>query len=123
MQITHKHIKFNCSANIISPQTLKRRTSPEETLFGHLLVVEATAPAGGVAVSGEAVSEIVVQHVGQSPRDAFPGHDEDDDDGVGTVVAGTLPHQTQQLLLLAAAADHLTGQSTFTLGFTFPGGG
>lgn len=65
----------------------------------------------------------MVQHVSQSPRDAFPGHDEDDDDGVGTVVAGTLPHQTQQLLLLAATADHLTGQSTFTLGFTFPEGG
>lgn len=100
---------INCSANKISPPTLKRRTSPEKTPFSHLLVVEATAPAGGVAVSGEAVSEIVVQHVGQSPWDAFPGHDEDDDDGVGTMVSGTLPHQTQQLLLLAATADHLMG--------------
>lgn len=78
-----------------------------------LLVVEAAAPAGGVSVFGEAVGEVVVQHVSQTPWDSLPGHDEDDNDSVLAVVAGALPHQTQQLLLLAAATDHLAGQSAW----------
>lgn len=78
-------------------------------LHGHLLIIEATAAAGGVAVFGESVRELVVQHVSQGPRDTFPGHNEDDDDSVGTVVASALTHQTQQLLCFAAATDHLIG--------------
>lgn len=74
---------------------------------GNSLVVEAAAPAGGVAVLGEGVAELAVQLVGQPPRHALPGHDEDDDYGVGAVVAGPMPHQTQQLLRLTATTDHL----------------
>lgn len=79
----------------------------------HSLIIEATAAAGGVAIFGEAVRELAVQRVGQGLRHTFPGHDEDDDDSVGTVVAGTLAHQTQQLLCIAAAADDLTGKAVY----------
>lgn len=78
------------------------------------LVVKAAAPAGGVSVFGEAVGDVVVQQVGQTSRDSLPGHDEDDDDGVLAVVAGALSHQTQQLLLFVAAADHLMGRRSAT---------
>lgn len=80
--------------------------------MSYSLIVEATASAGGVAVFGESATELVVQLVSQGPRDTFPGHNEDDDDSVGTVVACTLSHQTQQLLRLAATTDHLTGNSS-----------
>lgn len=83
-----------------------------DKLFSHSLVVESTAAAGGVAVFGKALSEFAVQQVGQGPPDALPGQDEDDDDSVGTVMPRTLTHQTQQLLCLAAATDHLTGNTT-----------
>lgn len=79
----------------------------------HSLVIEATAAAGGVAVFGEAVCELAVQRVGQGLRHTFPGHNEDDDDSVGTVVASALAHQTQQLLCLAAAPDDLTGKAVY----------
>lgn len=69
-------------------------------------VVEATAPTGRVPVFGERVTELPVQLVGQRPGDAFPRHDEDDDDGVGAVVTRSLTHQTQQLLRLVRAANH-----------------
>lgn len=77
--------------------------------LSHLLVVKSTAAAGGVAVFGEAVGQIPVQHIRHGPRDAFPGQNDDDDDGVGTVMAGALAYQAQQLLRLAASTDHLTG--------------
>lgn len=75
----------------------------------HLLVIKSTAAAGGVAVFGEAVGQIPVQHVRHGPRDAFPGQNDDDDDGVGAVMAGALADQAQQLLRLVASTDHLTG--------------
>lgn len=81
--------------------------------ISYLLIIEATASAGGVAIFGEAVSELVVQRVSQSPRDTFPGHNQDDDDSVGTVMTSTLTNQTQQLLFLAATTDHLTGNRAY----------
>lgn len=81
--------------------------------ISYLLIIEAAASAGGVAIFGEAVSELVVQRVSQSPRDTFPGHNQDDDDSVGTVMTSTLTNQTQELLLLAATADYLMGNRAF----------
>ena len=81
--------------------------------ISYLLIIEAAASAGGVAIFGEAVSELVVQRVSQSPWDTFPGHNQDDDDSVGTVMTSTLTNQTQELLLLAATADYLMGNRAF----------
>lgn len=81
--------------------------------ISYSLIIEATASAGGVAISSEAVREFTVQLVSHGPWDTFPRHNEDDDDSVGTVVAGTLTHQTQELLCLAATTDHLTGNSAY----------
>jgi len=72
-----------------------------------LLVVQAAAAAGGVAVLGEGVGELLVQRVAQRAGDALPGQDQDDDDGVLAMVAGPVPHQAQQLLLLVVSPDHL----------------
>lgn len=83
------------------------RSQPGLWWWWDLLVVEAAAAAGGVAVLGEGVGEFLVQRVAQRARDALPGQDEDDDDGVLAVVAGPVPHQAQQLLLLVVSADHL----------------
>lgn len=58
------------------------------------LIIEATASAGGVAKLGEGASDLVVQLVSQSSWDTFPGQDDDDDDRIGTVVAGAMTHQT-----------------------------
>lgn len=66
---------------------------------------------------GEGVGDLSVQFVSQGPRDTFPGYNDDDDDSVGTVMARTLPHQTQQLLFLAAPSDHLTGNKAGELSF------
>lgn len=81
--------------------------------ISYSLIIQAAASAGGVAKFGEGVTELVVQLVSQAPWDTFPGHNEDDDDSVGTVVACTLTHQTQQLLCLAASTDHLTGKRAY----------
>lgn len=75
---------------------------------GHSLVIEATAAAGGVSIFGEAAGQIPVQHIRHGPWDAFPGQNDDDDDGIGTVMAGALSDQAQQLFCLIAATDHLT---------------
>lgn len=77
--------------------------------FSYSLIVETTASAGGIAIFGEAVRKFSVQHISHGPRNSFPSQNEDDDDGVFTVVASTVSHQTQQLLCLAATTDHLTG--------------
>lgn len=89
-------------------QTSLFRTQCQKLPAGYSLIVQATASAGGVAIFGEGVTELAVQLVSQGPRDTFPGHNEDDDDSVGTVVACTMTHQTQQLLCLAPPAYHLT---------------
>lgn len=73
------------------------------------LIVEAAASAGGVAMFGEGVAQLAVQLVSYGPRDAFPGQNKDDDDGVCTVVARTVTHQTQQLFCLTPTTDHLEG--------------
>lgn len=83
--------------------------------IGYSLIIQAAASTGGVAILGEGVTELAVQLVCQGPRDTFPGHNEDDDDSVVTVVARTLAHQTQQLLRLAATTDHLTEKRSLLL--------
>lgn len=81
--------------------------SPGAVAHSDLLVVQAAAAAGGVAVLGEGVGELLVQRVTQRAGDAFPGQDEDDDDSVLAVVTGPVPHQAEQLLLLVVSPDHL----------------
>lgn len=64
---------------------------------------------------GERVCDLSVQLVSQGPRYTFPGYNDDDDDSIVTAMACTLPHQTQQLLFLAASTDHLTGNTACEL--------
>lgn len=104
-------IKTNCLRS--HAQTCMLENLRQSVPISHSLIIEATAAAGGVAVFGDAVSELTVQRVGHGPRDSLPGQNEDDDDSVGTVVAGTLTHQTQQLLCLVAATDHLIGNTAY----------
>lgn len=75
----------------------------------HVLIIEATSPAGGVPVLPQGVGELLVQGVSKAAGDALPGQDEDDDDGVLAVVARPVPHQAEQLLLQRVPADHLQG--------------
>lgn len=75
----------------------------------HILIVEATSPAGGVPVLPEGVSELLVEGVSEAAGDALPGQDEDDDHGVLAVVACPVPHQAEQLLFQRVPADHLWG--------------
>ena len=77
------------------------------TQLSDLLVIEATAPAGGVAVLGDGLTDLPVQLVAHVPRHALPGHDEDDDDSVFTAMASAVAHQTQDLLCLVGPADDL----------------
>lgn len=106
-------IMTTCLHSRAHSQTFMLENPHQSALVSHSLIIEATAAAGGVAIFGEAVCELAVQRVSQALRDTFPGHNEDDDDSIGTVVASTLTHQTQQLLCLAAATDHLTGNATY----------
>lgn len=89
-----------------------RPESPASAARGpaHLLVVEATSPAGGVPILAEGVSELLVEGVSEAAGDALPGQDEDDDHGVLAVVARPVPHEAQQLLLQRVPADHLQGR-------------
>lgn len=73
----------------------------------HVLIVEATSPAGGVSVLPEGVCELLVEGVSEAAGDALPGQDEDDDHGVLAVVARPVPYQAEQLLLQRVPADHL----------------
>lgn len=73
----------------------------------HVLIVEATSPAGGVSVLPEGVSELLVEGVSEAAGDALPSQDEDDDHGVLAVVARPVPHQAEKLLLQRVPADHL----------------
>lgn len=73
----------------------------------HILIIEATSPAGGVPVLPEGVGELLVQGVSKASGDALPGQDEDDDHGVLAVVACPVPHEAEQLLLQRVPADHL----------------
>lgn len=75
----------------------------------HLLFVVGAAAIGERAVLAQRLRELRVQPVGQGQRDPFPHQDQDHNHGSLTGVAGSLPHQTQQLLLTAASADHLCG--------------
>lgn len=104
-------IKTNCLGS--HAQTCMLENPRQSVPISHSLIIEATAAAGGIAVFGDAVSELAVQHVGHGPRDSLPSQNEDDDDSVGTVVASTLTHQTHQLLCLAVATDHLTGNTAY----------
>ena len=58
-------------------------------------------------MAAEGVGEVVVQAVRHGAGHAFPGQDEDDQDGALAAVARAVSDQTQQLLLLAATPDHL----------------
>lgn len=89
--------------------------SHEKLAIPYSLLIEATASAGGVAMFGERVCDLSVQLVSQGPRYTFPGYNDDDDDSIVTAMACTLPHQTQQLLFLAASTDHLTGNKACEL--------
>lgn len=104
MKVHQYNIMMKNTHNLLSAQRVP---------ISYSLVIEATASAGGVAIFGEGATELAVQLVSQGPWDTFPGHNEDDDDSVGTVVACTLTHQTQQLLCLAGATDHLTGNRAY----------
>lgn len=73
----------------------------------HSLIVESTAAAGGVAKLGECLSDILVELIGKEAWHALPCQDDNNNDSVGTMVPCPMAHQTQQLLLLAAAPDHL----------------
>lgn len=74
----------------------------------HSLFIKCTAPTGWRAVLKEGVCELPVKVVRHGPRDSLPGQDEDDQHGAVTGVTRPLAHQAQQLLLLAAAPDHLS---------------
>lgn len=73
----------------------------------HVLIIEATSPAGGVSILPEGVSELLVEGVSQASGDALPGQDENDDHSVLAVVACPVPHQAEQLLLQRVPANHL----------------
>ena len=75
----------------------------------HVLIIEATSPAGGVPILPEGVGELLIQGISEAAGDALPGQDEDDDHGVLAVVARPVPHQAQQLLLQCVPADYLQG--------------
>lgn len=102
-----------CSENLLFAdfQTCKSEMQGHTVPVNYSLIIEATAPAGGVAKFGQGVTELAVQLVSQHLWDTFPGHDEDDDDCMGTMVARTMTHQTKQLLCLTATTDHLRGNS------------
>lgn len=79
------------------------------------LLIEGTAPAGGGAIFEEALCEILVEVVCQRVRDPLPRQNEDHQHGCVTVVPRPFANQTQQLLLLAGASDHLPDDFTFLL--------
>ena len=85
----------------------KGKTSCAQIRNCHSLIIESTASAGGVAKLGYCLSELLVELVGKGTWHTIPCHDENDDDGVGTVVPCPVAHQTHQLLFLSAAPDHL----------------
>lgn len=61
----------------------------------HVLIIEATSPAGRVPILPEGVGELLVEGVSEAAWDAFPGQDEDDNHRVLAVVARPVPHQAQ----------------------------
>lgn len=81
----------------------------------HVLIVEATSPAGGVSVLPEGIGELLVESVSEAAGDALPGQDEDDDHSVLAVVARPMPHQAEQLLLQRVPADHLQERRASTI--------
>lgn len=75
----------------------------------HSLIIEATTPAGGIAVFGERLGDLSIKFITERLWDALPWQDDNDDNGVGTMVPGPMAHQAQQLLFLAATSNHLQG--------------
>lgn len=75
----------------------------------YLLIIQPTASSGGVSISCEGVSELLVQGVPQGARYSLPGQNQDNDDSILAVVAGTVPHQAQQLLICIVSPDDLEG--------------
>lgn len=99
-------------------KTKQKRRVQEQSLKAQRkrcsLFVEGTAAAGGGAIFKEGVREVPVQVVRHRPRDSLPRQDEDHQHGRVTVVPWSLADQTQQLLLLTAAPDHLSHDCVHT---------
>lgn len=93
--------------------------SPPPTLR-HILIIEATSPAGRVPILPEGISELLVEGVSEASRDALPGQDQDNNHGVLAMVACPMPYQTQQLLLQCVSPDHLQRRGTELLPCTGP---
>lgn len=73
------------------------------------LFIEGAATAGGRAAFEEGLREFLVEIVRHRSRDSLPRQDEDHQHGRVTVVPRPAADQTQQLLLLTATPDHLSG--------------
>lgn len=81
----------------------------KDAIVSHLLFIEATSATGGIAVFGKSLGDLPIKFIPETLWDAFPCDDDHNDDCVCTVVPGPVPHQTQQLLFLAATPNHLQG--------------
>lgn len=73
----------------------------------NLLIIQPTSPSGRVSKFCECVSELLVEHVPQGPRDSLPSQDQDDNDSILAVMASTMSHQAQQFLLHIVPPDDL----------------
>lgn len=94
----------NVASTLSHQQLLKEQES-----WPHLLFIQSTPTVGESAMVLQDFCDVRVESVCQEARDSFPQHDENYNHCSVTGVAYTLPHQTQQLLLLAASANHLCG--------------
>lgn len=83
------------------------------------LLIEGASAASGRAVFTESLRELLVQIVRHGTWNALPGQNQNDHHGVLTAVTGTLPHETQQLLLLASPPNDLKN-TTHTCVNRFP---
>lgn len=61
---------------------------------GNSLVIESTTAAGGVAIFDDCFCEFLVEFISKSTRHTFPGQDDDNDDGIVTVVPSSLLYHT-----------------------------
>lgn len=73
----------------------------------NLLIIQSTSPSSRVSKFCDCVSELLVEGVPQGPRDPLPSQDQDDNNSILAVVAGTVPHQAQQFLLHVVPPDDL----------------
>lgn len=87
----HRYIRpTSCSTLVINYNISVKNIS----CVGNSLVIESTAPAGGVAVFDEGFCYFFVEFISQSLGHAFPAQDDNNNNSIGAVVPGPLLHNT-----------------------------